>query len=118
MNDIQGAIDYLENRLKRGISKCRRKYYETAISAMRELQRYHQIGTVEECREAREKQSEKKPVQGEPFEWIDSVRINGKYRDVKKTSYGHACSNCGKRIITDMNFCSSCGQAVDWSKGE
>lgn len=54
MNDIQGAIEYLENRLQRGISKCRRKYYETAISAMRELQRYHQIGTVEECREAME----------------------------------------------------------------
>lgn len=43
MDDIQGAIDYLENRLKKGISKCRRKYYETAISAMRELRQYKKL---------------------------------------------------------------------------
>lgn len=34
---------------------------EMAISALEELQRYREIGTIEECREAREIQNEKRP---------------------------------------------------------
>lgn len=31
--------------------------YDMAITALKEIQQYREIGTVEECREAREKQS-------------------------------------------------------------
>ena len=36
--------------------------YEMAIKALEEVQQYRQIGTVEECREAVEKQTAKKPT--------------------------------------------------------
>lgn len=76
---------------------------------------YQSIGTVEECQEAVEKQRAKKPFQGEPYTWISSVRINGRYRDVRKTSYHHVCSNCRENVAMDMRCCKYCGQAIDWS---
>lgn len=49
MNNLQKTIVYFENKLKQGVGKCRKRSYETAISAMQELQQYRQIGTLEEC---------------------------------------------------------------------
>lgn len=89
--------------------------YKCAIKALEEIQQYRAIGTVEECREARERQSGKKPSQGEPYTWTSSVRIKGRYRDVRKTSYHHVCPNCGENIAMDMSCCKYCGQAIDWS---
>lgn len=80
-----------------------------------ELQRYRSIGTVEECHAAVEKQRAKKPLQGEPYTWISSVRIKGRYRDVRKTSYHHVCPNCGENVAMDMRCCKNCGQYIDWS---
>lgn len=80
-----------------------------------ELQQYRAIGTVEECRDARERQRAKKPSQGEPYTWISSVRIKGRYRDVRKTSYHHVCPNCGENVAMDMSCCKYCGQSIDWS---
>ena len=89
--------------------------YKCAINALEEIQQYRAIGTVEECREARERQKGKKPLQGEPYTWISSVRIKGRYRDVRKTSYHHICPNCRENVAMDMNCCKYCGQAIDWS---
>lgn len=36
---------------------------EEAVKALKEIQQYREIGTVEECREAVEKQKAKKPAQ-------------------------------------------------------
>lgn len=80
------------------------------------LNKYKFIGTVEECREARERQRAKKPVQGEPFSLIDSVKVGRRWKEVRKTSYGHACPNCGKSVAKlNGEYCSKCGQAIDWS---
>ncbi len=65
-----------------------------------ELERYHSIGTVEECQEARERQKARKP--------------NKRY----KTKYiwdGAYCPICGCGITERWNCCQSCGQAIDWS---
>ena len=35
---------------------------DTAIEALKEVQQYRKIGTVEECKKAREKQNPKKPI--------------------------------------------------------
>lgn len=43
------------------------KAFEMAVKSLEEIQQYREIGTVEECREAREKQMAKKPLQGEPY---------------------------------------------------
>lgn len=63
-----------------------------------------------------EKQIPKKPAQGEPYTWIDSVKVRGRYKEVKKTSYGHACPNCGNSVAKLRGeYCSDCGQRLDWS---
>ncbi len=90
-----------------------------AKNALEETRQYRQLGTVEELREAMEKQRAKRPVQGELFNWIDSVKVGRRYKEVRKTSYGHACPNCGKSIAKLSNeCCSKCGQAIDWSSEE
>lgn len=59
MNDIQRAIEelrYQEDMRGKGIPyQVDSLVIATAISAMQELKQYRQIGTLEECREAREK---------------------------------------------------------------
>ena len=74
---------------------------------------YEEIGTVEECREAVEKQKPKAPK--------DSLKIkpvideNGAYVDADVTVY-LLCPNCGEMVGIDENvdkFCHECGQAID-----
>lgn len=72
---------------------------DIAISAIKEIQQYREIGTVEECREAVEKQKAKKPeVIDQDFDY-------------------YKCPVCGEYIwatdnINDHKYCLNCGQAV------
>lgn len=86
---------------------------EEAIEALKEVQQYREIGTVEECREAVEKQEPKKPK--------DSLKIdpvideNGAYVDADTTVY-LLCPSCGEMVGIEDNcdrFCRECGQAID-----
>ena len=79
---------------------------------------YREIGTVEECREAVEKQKPKAPK--------DSLKIkpvideNGAYVDADVTVY-LLCPNCGEMVGIDENvdkFCHECGQAIQWDNLE
>lgn len=92
--------------------------YDMAIEALEEIQQYREIGTVEECREAVEKQKPKRPK--------DELKIkpvldeNGAYADADMTVY-LMCPNCGEMVsIDDMcdGFCRECGQAIDRSEEE
>lgn len=78
---------------------------DIAISALKETQQYREIGTVEECREAVEKQKAKKP------EVID-----------QDFNY-YKCPVCGEYIwatdnINDHKYCLNCGQAINWEESE
>lgn len=70
-----------------------------AISAMQELQEYKQLGTLEEVREAVEKQKRKKPC---------------------ASNRCYVCPHCG--LVTSLkikhNYCDACGQHIDWSEEE
>lgn len=76
-----------------------------AITALKEIQQYRAIGTVEECREAREKQKPKNPV---------------------KDKYHHnCCPNCGWIVSGECGYgeefcphCENCGQAIQWENLE
>ena len=76
-----------------------------AISALQEIRRYREIGTVEECRKAVEKQKLKKPV---------------------KDKYNHnCCPNCGWIVSGEGGYgeefcphCENCGQAIRWENLE
>lgn len=67
---------------------------EEAIKALKEIQQYREIGTVEECREAVEKQKAKKP------EYIN----NGI----------SVCRECGHKLKRCYDYCPECGQAIQW----
>lgn len=79
------------------------KALNTAISAMQELQEYKKIGTLEEIREAVERQNAKKveDIMGDKLKFC-------------------TCPLCGKRIsnVEGGNYCQNCGQKLDWSEEE
>ena len=75
-----------------------------AIKALKAVQQYRKIGTVEECREAREKQKQKAP----------DYEGDG-YADGELVYDTWICPNCGERYEVDYDdyeHCPKCGQAI------
>lgn len=84
--------------------------YEMAINALKEIQKYRKIGTVEECRAAVEKQTAKKP----------DYEGDG-YSDGHLVYDTWICPCCGKHYevdYDDYDFCPACGQCIDWNDEE
>lgn len=84
-------------------------FYEAlskAIKALEEVQQYRQIGTVEECREAVEKQIAKK------VKSISLVKDGDSY-----VGLIGRCPCCGDILEEDTVYCD-CGQRLDWSDEE
>lgn len=85
------------------------KAVEMAIKALEEVQQYRQIGTVEEFREAVEKQTANKVTS---FDYHNGT-----------VNYG--CPICKRKIISRIDgewcggtfneYCDRCGQKLDWS---
>ena len=65
-----------------------------AIKALKEIQQYREIGTVEECRDAVEKQKPKRPKDRLKIDPVIDFR-NGAYVDADVTVYLF-CPNCGE----------------------
>ena len=83
---------------------------DMAISALKEIQQYREIGTVEECREAVEKQKPKTPdYEGDGY--ADGYMVYDTW----------ICPNCGKQYevdYDDYDHCPKCGQAIQWKESE
>lgn len=82
-----------------------------ALQALEEVQQYRQIGTVEECREAVEKQTEKRPT------LIDYKKYANFVDNADFLQDAYWCPNC-KRVVRSGSFCRDCGQKLDWSGEE
>lgn len=78
---------------------CEKSEIVKILKVAEKLKAYEEIGTVEECREARERQKEKKPVCRSVF--TDGTRFPG-------------CPTCFSRIDRGAFYCSGCGQKLDW----
>lgn len=103
---ITGIISYCRdfennNDLALAYRIKRQKAMEAAISALKEIQQYRGIGTVEECREAVGKQKPKKPRI-----LVSRGGKGGKYC---------ICPRCEAVTGKHIPFCRLCGQAIDWS---
>lgn len=77
------------------------KAFDTAISALQEIRRYREIGTVEECREAVEKQKPKNIVKIREGEYC-CPKCYTVYDDCI-FEYDH-CINCGQAFQCDENL--------------
>lgn len=79
---------------------------DIAVNALEEIQQYRAIGTVEECREARERQIWKKPIK-------DSCEEKTHYKChcgyIFMTTYSD-----GYRMGNQPKYCERCGQAISW----
>lgn len=94
---------------------------EIIIKAISELDKYREIGTVEECREAMERQRAKKPVKyGDTRKGLDN--------DGNSISWQEDCYECPTcesflGYVSDCedeqyqnSYCRNCGQAIDFSE--
>lgn len=98
-----------------------------AIEALKEVQRYQlikdvtigeiaealkafsEIGTVEECRKAVEKQKPKKPI---PINYQDYA---DKIDNAEFFEGSYFCPNCGT-VLRSGSYCNRCGQKLGWNE--
>ena len=74
------------------------KSIEIAIQALRDIQQYREVGTVDECREANGKQMPKKVKEDGYFGFVDYV-----------------CPTCGHDAgSSGTKYCKNCGQKLRW----
>lgn len=73
---------------------------EIAISALKEIQKYREIGTVEECREAKEKQK--------------GMQVNEIHVDEYFCPACGSENNNGNIGCPGDHYCPVCGQAIYW----
>lgn len=107
--NLDGVIKYLYKKNELGGDDSEKQYQvdNSTIDLLEELQQYRAIGTVEECREARERQRAKK------------VSNRTLLRDLNGNPYTVRgdCPNCGSinLVSTNTDYCNACGQKLDWS---
>ena len=88
------------------------KSIEIAIQALEEVQKYREIGSIEECRALREKQISEKPIMKQYYEDSEEEYL--------------CCPTCGEILIDripmdnkDFYFhCLNCGQKFNWESDE
>lgn len=110
-NEACKRIKYRMHTAGQVSGECGMKDLEMAIKALEEVQQYHQIGTMEECREAVEKQTAKKPT------LIDYKKYANFVDNVDFLQDAYWCPNC-KRVVRSGSFCRDCGQKLGWSDEE
>ena len=94
------------------VGELQKQMCETAIQALEEIQQYRAIGTVEECREAVEKQKAKKSTIGAGF----MVGRDDSGEPIWEHDY--ICPECGLGIVGEYICCPYCGTYIDWSEEE
>lgn len=111
IKELETSIDLAKMCTQNYERKNEIQGYEMAIKALEEVQQYRQIGTVEECREAVDKQTAKKPT------LIDYKKYTNFVDNADFLQDAYWCPNC-KRVVRSGSFCRDCGQHIDWSDEE
>lgn len=87
---------------KNGISEKQHELFQIAMDSLEEIQQYRAVGTVDECREAAERQKQKKFKEAHPCKSINYYQ----------------CPVCDGLLHINENFCGNCGQAIFWEESE
>lgn len=97
---------------------------EMAITALKEVQQYREIGTVEELREAVDRKKPNRPVWKNERSTIFKDYANGHGKVELNKWADWVCPNCGwfvgeqyiprRHNQSKCNFCPKCGQAIRW----
>ena len=90
----------LEN-CKKEIQAC-----EVAIKTLEEVQQYHAIGTLEECRVAVEKQTTMEPIRMDKCTCPSCGTHNEVWKERRNT------------LTSDIVYCWHCGQAVEIKRSD
>ena len=104
IKELETSIDLAKMCTQNYERKNEIQGYEIAIKALEEVQKYRKIGTVEECREAVEKQTAKK------VKSISLVKDGDSY-----VGLIGRCPCCGDILEEDTVYCD-CGQRLDWGE--
>lgn len=95
-----------------------------AIKALKEIQQFREIGTVEEFRKTADRNNQKQPVwkNGRSTIFKDYVDGHGEAEENKWADW--VCPECGwfvgeqylprQHNQSKCNFCPKCGQAIRW----
>ena len=102
-NETIKGLMFLKEKLYNGIYADRLGCIDYAVSALKEIQQYREIGTVEECREATEKQK--------------GMQVNEIHVDE------YFCPACGSENNCDYGkvhdkYCPICGHAIYQEESE
>ena len=120
------AIETIKSNMPTSGYQMLRESLDMAIIALKEIQQYREIGTVEECREAKERQTPKRPVwkKGRSVICKDYADGHGEVEENKWADW--VCPNCGwfvgeqyiprRHNQQKSNYCSRCGQAIQWDE--
>lgn len=93
----------------RSLKRSEVNAHKTAIQNAMKLADYEKIGTLEEVREAVEKEKAKKPIAGADV----MLGRDDEGNPIWETDY--MCAECGMGIAEEYVCCPYCGQAIDWS---
>lgn len=102
--EIQRVISYIRSCIEAGIDttitidKSRNHFI---LNALEEIQQYRAIGTIEECREAMEKQRTKKPIRTD----MCTCPKCGTHNEIIKKRRN--------TVNQDIVYCWHCGQAIE-----
>ena len=104
---VQGAKALVEKALKSNGYPLEMMAWQTINKALEEVEQYRALGTVEELKEAREKQIPQTPC----------IEGDG-YADGHLVYDTWICPNCDAKYeidYDDYDYCPKCGQAINKS---
>ena len=120
------ALEEVQRYRKIGTVEQVKNQKENLNVAYQIISDYESIGTVEECREAVEKQKPKKPIWKHEISIVHKDYVDGHGETVEEKWADWVCPNCGwfvgeqyiprRHNQRKSNYCSRCGQKINWSE--
>ena len=101
--------EIIENEEAKELRQYRMIKGDTIGEIAETLGEYDKIGTVEECREAVEKQKPKKPIP------VNYQNYAGKIDNAEFLEDSYLCPNC-KTAMRSGSYCGRCGQKLCWNE--